>query len=429
MGRELGYSGAELQTFVKEEKAEIRQREEKEREREEREKEREREREREEKEREREEREKEREREREREEKGREREREREEKEREREEKEREREERRLKREAEEQERQAQLQLAKINAEIEISRVNKSTTKSASHEFLSKVPKMAPFSESKGDTMDAFIFRFEMLVKSYAWSDDTKFLALSNLLTGDSLRVLQTLSLEQQNYNYLKQALLKKFLCTAADYNNKFRNAIPLPSEDADAFISRLEMVFDRWVELSEIEKGNYEQLRDLILRDQIYSSLHSDIVMFLKERSPKSVKEIRSLAEKYRTAHPSKPLAKDHSILANVGVSKTNGRKQDETKEQENRQSRRDKWHHQHIDGPRAQSCGPPRFRENAWTAPDKCISGTILHPREATEVIGGETRTVIIHSADSPEVHIGVTTTVTTRLQIVNMPHPHRL
>ena len=160
-------------------------------------------------------------------------------------------------------------------------------------------------------------------------------------------------------------------MCTAADYNNKFRNAIPLPSEDADAFISRLEMVFDRWVELSEIEKGNYEQLRGLILRDQIYSSLHSDIVMFLKERSPKSVKEIRSLAEKYRTAHPSKPLAKDHSILANVGVSNTNGRKQDETKEQENRQSRRDKWHHQYIDGPRAQSCGPPRFRDNSWTAP----------------------------------------------------------
>ena len=80
MGRELGYSGEQLQTFVKEEKAEIRQREKEQRERE-------------------------------------------------REEKEREREERRLKREAEEQERQAQLQLAKINAEIEISRANKSTTK------------------------------------------------------------------------------------------------------------------------------------------------------------------------------------------------------------------------------------------------------------------------------------------------------------
>ena len=50
-----------------------------------------------------------------------------------------------------------------------------------------------------------------MLVKSYDWSDDKTFLALSNLLTGESLRVLQTLSLEQQNYDCLKQALLKKF--------------------------------------------------------------------------------------------------------------------------------------------------------------------------------------------------------------------------
>ena len=111
MGRELGYSGEQLQTFVKEEKAEIRQREKEQREREREEKERERER------------------------------------EREREEKEREREERRLNREAEEQERQAQLQLAKINAEIEISRANKSTTKNASHEFLSKVPKMNFFTK------------------------------------------------------------------------------------------------------------------------------------------------------------------------------------------------------------------------------------------------------------------------------------------
>ena len=67
-----------------------------------------------------------------------------------------------------------------------------------------------------------------------------------------------------------------------------FRSATPLPSEDADAFISRLEKVFDRWVELSEIRKGNYEQLRDLILRDQIYTSMHSDIVMFLKDRLKK---------------------------------------------------------------------------------------------------------------------------------------------
>ncbi|GFN95461.1 reverse transcriptase [Plakobranchus ocellatus] len=105
---------------------------------------------------------------------------------------------------------------------------------------------MNPFSEAKGDTMDAFLFRFEMLVKAHNWPEDKKFLALSNLLTGESLKVLQTLSVEQQTYSCLKQALLKKFLCTAADYNVKFRTAVPTNTEDADAFISRLETVFDK---------------------------------------------------------------------------------------------------------------------------------------------------------------------------------------
>ncbi|GFR83691.1 reverse transcriptase [Elysia marginata] len=108
------------------------------------------------------------------------------------------------------------------------------------------------------------------MVEPYDWTDESKSLALSNLLAGESLKVLQTLSIEKQNYETLKQSLLKKLLCTASDYNYKFRNAIPLPNEDIDSFISKLETVVDRWVELSEVDKGNYGKLRDLIIRDQI---------------------------------------------------------------------------------------------------------------------------------------------------------------
>ncbi|GFN88379.1 reverse transcriptase [Plakobranchus ocellatus] len=108
-----------------------------------------------------------------------------------------------------------------------------------------------------------------------------------------------------------------KFLCTAADYKVKFRTVVPTNTEDADAFISRLETVFDKWLELSDIKKGDFEGLRDLILRVQIYASLglHKELVMFLKERSPISVKEVRNLADKYRTAHPVKPIAKEVEI------------------------------------------------------------------------------------------------------------------
>ncbi|GFN91192.1 hypothetical protein PoB_001769800 [Plakobranchus ocellatus] len=75
---------------------------------------------------------------------------------------------------------------------------------------------------------------------------------------------------------------------------------------------------------------------------------------MFLKERSPISVKEVRNLADKYRTAHPSKPIAKEVEIVANVGVRKESKNNQ----EQFNRTSRRDKW--QQNSNQRSSSCGP---------------------------------------------------------------------
>ncbi|GFN78170.1 reverse transcriptase [Plakobranchus ocellatus] len=121
----------------------------------------------------------------------------------------------------EEQERKDKLELEKLKlqAEIENAKSLHSEKDSSTSDWIAKIPRMNPFSEAKGDTMDAFLFRFEMLVKAHNWPEDKKFLALSNLLTGESLKVLQTLSVEQQTYSCLKQALLKTFLCTAADYN------------------------------------------------------------------------------------------------------------------------------------------------------------------------------------------------------------------
>ncbi|GFO11344.1 Zinc finger protein [Plakobranchus ocellatus] len=230
----------------------------------------------------------------------------------------------------EEQERKDKLELEKLKlqAEIENAKSLHSKKDSSTSDWIAKIPRMNPFSEAKGDTMDAFLFRFEMLVKAHNWPEDKKFLALSNLLTGESLKVLQTLSVEQETYACLKQALLKKFLCTAADYNVKFRTAVPTNTEDAHAFISRLETVFDKWLELSNIKKGN--------------------------------------LAYKYRTAHPAKLIAKEVEIVASVGVAKESKNNQ----EQFNRTSRRDKW--QQKNNQRSSSCGP-NWKQRDYAQPNK--------------------------------------------------------
>ena len=215
-----------------------------------------------------------------------------------------------------ENERRHALEMAKVTSEA--ARINdnrpKTETRLNTSEIMSKIPKLIPFSPNKGDQMDAYIFRFEMLVKSYNWSDETKFVALSNLLTGDALQVLQTLTEMQQTYDCLKSALLKRYLCTESGYNKKFRDAVPFAQEDIDTFISRTETLFGKWVELAGIENGDFNSLRDLMLRDQLYRSLHSDLVTFLKERSPKSLKEVREIANRYVTAYPDRSIAKDHN-------------------------------------------------------------------------------------------------------------------
>ncbi len=214
----------------------------------------------------------------------------------------------------------------KIRKEVELARIsveaaysNKQTEK-ANNALLPKISKIPPFVEER-DSMDSYIFRFELQADSLKWDDNTKFLALQNLLSGESLKVLHSLPAEQRNYDALKSALLQRYLCTEAGYQHKFRNASPQQGETIDTFISRIELLFSRWLDMAKVQLGNFNALKDLILRDQLFQSLNPEIVTFLKERNPKSVSEIRDLSNIFVTAHPtvglSKPVAFSSKFVA----------------------------------------------------------------------------------------------------------------
>ncbi|GFN79773.1 reverse transcriptase [Plakobranchus ocellatus] len=103
--------------------------------------------------------------------------------------------------------------------------------------------------------------------------------------------------------------MLCRFAHTEEVLRGKFRSARPEQREDFAAFVARLSNYFDKWSELAGAK--DFKTLRDLMIRDQIYSSCHKDLVIFLQERKPSSVQEAKTLAERYRVAHPNKPLAK----------------------------------------------------------------------------------------------------------------------
>ena len=89
------------------------------------------------------------------------------------------------------------------------------------------MPKLQPF-DDKNDDMDAFIRRFETYAVSLEWPKDRWAINLSALLHGIALDVYNRQSVnEVNNYEGLKEALLRRFMLTEEGFREKLRTAKP----------------------------------------------------------------------------------------------------------------------------------------------------------------------------------------------------------
>jgi hypothetical protein len=164
-------------------------------------------------------------------------------------------------------------------------------------------PKIPPFEDSK-EEIDAYLHRFERYAIAQKWDRTTWATSISALLKGEALSVYYRLPVEDyDNYDAIKTALLKRYQMTEQGFRDKFRKACPEHGETFTQFMTRLDMYFTRWIELSKIEK-NYNKLKDLLLREQALEVASKDLRIFLQERKPKDVKEMGTLAEQYLEVH-----------------------------------------------------------------------------------------------------------------------------
>ena len=105
------------------------------------------------------------------------------------------------------------------------------------------------------------------------------------------------------NYNELKAALLKRYRLTEEGFRIKFRREKPQKGETFRQFVTRISRYLDRWIELSETEKG-FQALRDLLIQEQVLSVASKELRVFLKERQPQDVDQLAKLAEQYLEVH-----------------------------------------------------------------------------------------------------------------------------
>ena len=124
------------------------------------------------------------------------------------------------------QERQAKLDSeAKFAGQLELGKLG---VEKAAH---ARNPKLPYFEESK-DKMDSYLSRFEKYAVANKWDRSIWAAYLSALLKGRALEVYDRLSVADANdYEKLKDALLKNFDMTERGFRKKFRNDRPERSE------------------------------------------------------------------------------------------------------------------------------------------------------------------------------------------------------
>lgn len=155
------------------------------------------------------------------------------------------------------------------------------------------------FSE-KGDlTIERFLSGFENVCRAHEIPETTWGKYLPSLLTGQALQIFTTLRAEEAtNYEILKQRLLSAYKLSSEELRRRFRSLKKSPSETHTYFVQRLDESFRHWTHSTEI--NSFEGLYDLMVLEQFYSQLPTNLVSWLSDRKPKTFSEAAKLADEY---------------------------------------------------------------------------------------------------------------------------------
>jgi hypothetical protein len=206
--------------------------------------------------------------------------------------------------------------------EIEMMKIAKEGKEKTSGEIEVRTnrPKLPKFDEDKDD-MDSYLERFEIYATVQNWKPEEWSISLSALLTGKGLQVFTSMPTKDiKNYHKLKNALLKRYQLTEEGFRRKFRDAHPEDNESAYQFIARIRRYFQRWVELTEIEKS-YDSLQELLIKEQYINTCSAEMKIYLRERAIKDIDELvgLSLAERYTEARYSEKSSESQYKKPNV--------------------------------------------------------------------------------------------------------------
>lgn len=155
-----------------------------------------------------------------------------------------------------------------------------------------------PYLNDKDD-IESWFHQFEHYAADCNLSYEKKASRIVYFLSGKARRIFAKMKPEgARDYHTLKNALYEGFQLNAEEYRSKFRLARKETTDTHKQHIDRLERYLTRWIELDSCDK-TAEGLTDLMLREQALETLPPELAIHVKaeilklpsrlERSPLS--------------------------------------------------------------------------------------------------------------------------------------------
>ncbi|PIK52038.1 putative retrotransposon [Apostichopus japonicus] len=168
--------------------------------------------------------------------------------------------------------------------------------------YIKLVPK---FTEIE---VDKYFRHFEKVAANMKWPKEVWTLLLQSSFVGKAREVYSALPMEKsENYDEVKQAILKAYELVPEAYRQKFRGARKNDNQTHVEFARIKEQMFDRWLHSKDVGE-NFVKLRQLFLIEEFKRCIHPDIKTHIDERMIDTLHAAATKADDYALTHKLSP-------------------------------------------------------------------------------------------------------------------------
>ncbi|XP_072899713.1 uncharacterized protein [Hemitrygon akajei] len=160
-----------------------------------------------------------------------------------------------------------------------------------------KLRVVPPFEETD---VDSYFLLFEKVAVNQKWPKEQWVALLQSVLKGKAQRAYAALSMEEEeveNYEKVKEGILRTYELVPEAYRQKFRNLKKGWNQTYSEFAYEKGVLLDRWCAAEMVEE-DFWHLRELILIEEFRGCVSDDIQMYFNGKPNMSISEFARFAD-----------------------------------------------------------------------------------------------------------------------------------